>query len=156
MNSRSQLTTNAPPRAMRVAAVVRDANARRTRRLAVMWGFVVVVLTGWHFLPNWKMYSLQSACAQLDAYRQAHGRFPASQAELEDALKVGGLFWLGAGVSFGESDLSSMRVVYSPITEGPDGPGYELCFNHDCFCHFGDTDRYRFYSSVREWETWYD
>src|SRR5258705_12291641 len=100
MNLRTQPTTNASPRAQRVAVAVRAANARRRLRFIIVCSLIVVVLIGWHFLPTWKKYALQSACARIDAYYRAHGHFPASQAELDQALMVGGLFRLGAGVSF--------------------------------------------------------
>jgi hypothetical protein len=111
---------------------------RRPRYIAA--GVVLVALVGWHLVPAWRKHVLESALDDLKVYRHAHGRFPRSQVELEEALDERALARWGCFVAYHVGpDWDSYTVTYRDYDGGK---GCTLHFNHDCFCDFPDTSRY--------------
>ena len=84
----------------------------RQKKFIALGVFAAIVI-GWHLVPAWRKYALESAFDDLKAYRRAHGRFPTSQAELDEALDEGALARRGCYVAYHVgTDWHSYTVTY--------------------------------------------
>ena len=140
--------------------VKRQAASRRKswRRKRIVLGTLIAVALAWHLVPVWRQNALESARDGLAAYRRAHGRFPTSQAELDNALDQRALARRGCYVAYHVGpDWDSYTVTYR---EHDGGKGCTLHFNHVCFCDFPDQSRYESCGDADgtwdEWGSWCD
>jgi len=156
------MTANANPqphaqdrsdRVQRIVAAIRAVEFKRTRRAMLVFGLAILLIAGWHLLPRWRMYALKSAIGQLKRYRDTNGRFPLTERDLADALQDSGSGVLGTRVETGGDVLRDTGVKYRAY---PDGAGFTLHFNHNCFCDLGDTSRYEYDSWDDSWFSWCD
>lgn len=136
---------------------VRTRGKSRRWKWIVLGAFVAAVV-GWHFVPAWRQHVLASALDDLKAYRRANGRFPTSQAELDEALDEKALARRGCYVEYRVgANLDSYTVTYHDYNGGK---GCTLHFNHDCFCDFPDESRYEVSLEADEtlvdWGSWCD
>ena len=130
--------------------------SRRWKFLAL--GAFVAAVIGWHLVPAWRQHVLESALDGLKSYRRAHGRFPRSQAELDEALDERALARWGCFVAYHVGpDWDSYTVTYRDYAGGK---SCTLHFNHFCFCDFGDASRYEACleseSTRVDWGSWCD
>jgi hypothetical protein len=134
----------------------RQEKSRRPKFIAL--GVFVAAVIAWHFVPAWRKHVLESAFVDIHAYRIAHGHFPTSQAELDEALDEHALARRGCYVEYDDGpNFHTLTVIYRQYK---DGRSFSLGFNHDCFCDFPDTSRYEavvtFDCNLVEWDEWCD
>lgn len=130
--------------------------SRRWKFIAL--GTFVAAVIGWHLVPAWRKHVLGSALDDLKAYRRAHGRFPMSQAELDEALDERALARRVCYVAYHVGpDWDSYTVTYRDYDGGK---GCTLHFNHNDFSDFPDTSRYEASleseSTRVDWGSWCD